>query len=254
MEQFVKIYSDAIASVLSQSSGAEWKVERQESAGPAADIHLRIVCGGGFTGEFSVEFDSETGRSLAEALLGPGESALAEQQEALLELFRQICGVAATDLRPRFSEVSFALSLVPQASHRENRITVGLRKGDWTGSVVMVFSEEIVAALSGRAVETDWPAPERAQSGRNLDLLLDVQLGIRLRFGSRRMRLREILELQPGSVVELDRQVQDPVDLLVDTKLIGRGEVVVIDNHYGLRVGEVVTPRQRIESLEQEAR
>lgn len=254
MKQFIKIYSAAIAAVLSQNSGAEWKVERQESAGPAPDIHLRIVCSGGLTGEFSVEFDSATGRSLAEALLGPGESGSTDQQEALLELFRQICGVAATNLRPQFSEVSFAVSLAPQAERREDRIMVGLRKGDWTGSIVMAFSEEIVAALSGRAVETDRPALERAQSGGNLDLLLDVQLGIRLRFGSRPMRLREILELQPGSVVELDRQVQDPVDLLVDAKLIGRGEVVVIDNHYGLRVGEVVTPRQRVESLEQEAR
>lgn len=76
----------------------------------------------------------------------------------------------------------------------------------------------------------------------NLDLLLDVELGVTLRFGSRRMLLREVLELSAGAVIELDRLVQEPVDLLLDGKLIARGEVVVVDGNYGLRVSEVAEP------------
>ena len=76
----------------------------------------------------------------------------------------------------------------------------------------------------------------------NLDLLLDVELEVTLRFGERIMLLRDILELGEGSVVELDRQVEEPVDLLLDGKLIARGEVVVVDGNYGLRIQEMVTP------------
>lgn len=74
----------------------------------------------------------------------------------------------------------------------------------------------------------------------NLDLLSGVELPVTLCFGRRRLRLREVLELNAGSVVELDRQVEDPVELLLEGRVIARGEVVVVDGNYGLRVLEVV--------------
>jgi len=73
----------------------------------------------------------------------------------------------------------------------------------------------------------------------NLDLVLDVELNVTLRFGQRQLTLREVLELTSGSVIELDRQVEEPVELLLDGKVIARGEAVVIDGNYGLRVTEV---------------
>jgi flagellar motor switch protein FliN/FliY len=70
-------------------------------------------------------------------------------------------------------------------------------------------------------------------------MLMDVQLTMTMRFGSRQMLLRDVLDLNPGAVVELDRRVQEPVDLLLDGKLVARGEVVVIDGSYGLRITDV---------------
>jgi flagellar motor switch protein FliN len=74
----------------------------------------------------------------------------------------------------------------------------------------------------------------------NLDLVMDVELNVTLRFGQRRLSLREVLELTTGSVIELDRQVEEPVELLLEGKIIARGEAVVIDGNYGLRVTEVL--------------
>jgi flagellar motor switch protein FliN len=85
-------------------------------------------------------------------------------------------------------------------------------------------------------------AAEMDSGENNLDLLRDVELEVTLRFGERTMLLRDILELGEGSVVELDRQVEEPVDLLLDGKLIARGEVVVVDGSYGLRIQEMLTP------------
>ena len=82
-------------------------------------------------------------------------------------------------------------------------------------------------------------APNPRQEAIKLDLLMEVELGATLRFGARRLLLREILELTAGAVVELDRQVQDPVDVLLDGRIVARGEVVVLEGHYGLRVTEV---------------
>jgi flagellar motor switch protein FliN/FliY len=76
----------------------------------------------------------------------------------------------------------------------------------------------------------------------NLNLVMDVELNVTLRFGQRQLTLREVLELTSGSVVELDRQVEEPVELLLEGKVIARGEAVVIDGNYGLRVIEVLQP------------
>jgi flagellar motor switch protein FliN len=73
----------------------------------------------------------------------------------------------------------------------------------------------------------------------NLDLVMDVELNVTLRFGQRQLTLREVLELTTGSVIELDRQIEEPVELLLDGKVIARGEAVVIDGNYGVRVLEV---------------
>ena len=82
------------------------------------------------------------------------------------------------------------------------------------------------------------PNPEQL----NLQLVMDVELNVTLRFGQRQLALREVLELTSGSVIELDRQVEEPVELLLEGKVIARGEAVVIDGNYGLRVTEVPQP------------
>jgi flagellar motor switch protein FliN/FliY len=94
------------------------------------------------------------------------------------------------------------------------------------------------------------PTTAAGGNGSNLDLLLDVELDASLRFGQREMLLREILELRPGSVVELNRQLQEPAELLVGGRIIARGEVVIVDGNYGLRITHIVQPQKRLESLQ----
>ncbi len=83
----------------------------------------------------------------------------------------------------------------------------------------------------------------------NIDLICDIDLDATLRFGSREMSLNEVLELGPGTVVELDRHVAEPVDLVVGDRIVARGEVVVVSGNFALRVTEVATPQLRLESI-----
>ena len=83
----------------------------------------------------------------------------------------------------------------------------------------------------------------------NLELLWDVALSLTLRFGQRELLLKEILELSPGAVIELDRQVDEPVDLLLERKVIARGEVVIVDGNYGLRITEVASAAEKLACL-----
>lgn len=83
----------------------------------------------------------------------------------------------------------------------------------------------------------------------NLDLILDIKMEIRVELGRTNYKVREILELCPGYVVELNKLAGEPVDLLVNDKLFARGEVVVIDENFGVRITEILSLKERIESL-----
>ena len=101
---------------------------------------------------------------------------------------------------------------------------------------------------TGRGVAPGTATPESFVSG-GMELLLDVELEATLRFGCREMPLGEILDLGPGDVVQLDRHVSDPVDLIVGDRIVARGEVVLVNGNFGLRVTEVAAPRNRLESI-----
>jgi len=121
--------------------------------------------------------------------------------------------------------------------------------GDSSGTARKEGEKTSVAASSSdnrpaenvKAVQFDQfaPAPKGVALG-NLDLLLDVKMPLVVELGRTQMLIRDILELGPGSVIELDKAAGEPVDLLVNGKLIARGEVVVIDESFGLRITEIV--------------
>jgi len=84
---------------------------------------------------------------------------------------------------------------------------------------------------------------------KNIDLLLDVPLKASIELGRTELTVQEILNLGGGSVIELDKLASEPVDFLVNGKIIARGEVVVIDDKFGVRITDVVSPRERLESV-----
>ena len=83
----------------------------------------------------------------------------------------------------------------------------------------------------------------------NLAMLLEVELELSVSFGRTELPLREILQLASGSIVELNRSVTDPVDVMVNDCVIARGDVVVVDGNYGIRVTEIVSRQERIRSI-----
>lgn len=101
---------------------------------------------------------------------------------------------------------------------------------------------------------TDADASIAASSGRqgprNLDVVLDLELPITVRFGATRLTLDALSRLGPGSLIDLERSPDDPVDLLVNGRLVARGEVVVVSGCYGVRVRDVVSAADRLRSLE----
>lgn len=84
---------------------------------------------------------------------------------------------------------------------------------------------------------------------RELGFLLDIPLEVSVEIGSTRMPIKDLLQLQEGSIIELDKLAGEPLDLYVNSRLIARGEAVMVKDRYGLRLTDVVSPAERLENL-----
>ena len=83
----------------------------------------------------------------------------------------------------------------------------------------------------------------------NIELIKDVRLPIRVRIGSKKMLLKDVLSMDIGSVIELDQLANDPLEILVGDKVIAMGEVVIVDGNFGVQIGEIGSKRERLEKL-----
>jgi flagellar motor switch protein FliN len=134
-----------------------------------------------------------------------------------------------------------------------------LRVATWIAIEALESEEPIlsasVASMPLSAVVSAVAPPSRAASAEpqpgleNLEVILDIDLPLTVRFGRAEMTLAALTQISPGSVIDLDRPPDEPVDVLIDDRVIARGEVVVVAGNYGVRVTEVISAVDRIKSL-----
>ena len=89
----------------------------------------------------------------------------------------------------------------------------------------------------------------REEPGENLALLMDMQLPVAIRFGETEMLLEEVVKLGVGSVIELNSGMDQPVELVVNNRILARGEVVTVDGFYGIKITEITSAGERFKSL-----
>ncbi|EEG76498.1 flagellar motor switch protein FliN [Dethiobacter alkaliphilus] len=114
----------------------------------------------------------------------------------------------------------------------------------------------VVEDLSFQAKEMPQPKknkPRAANAGMqshpNLERILDIPLRVSVSLGKTEKPILDVVSLAPGAIVDFDRNVGEPVDITLNGKLIARGEVVVVGEHFGVRISQIITPQQRIENM-----
>ncbi|MBD8871261.1 flagellar motor switch protein FliN [Rhodanobacter sp. DHB23] len=111
-------------------------------------------------------------------------------------------------------------------------------------------SNETVADDAGEPVQFDALRGGPAGNGEvNLDMILDVPVTLAMEVGRTRISIRNLLQLNQGSVVELDRAAGEPLDVFVNGTLVAHGEVVVINEKFGIRLTDVISPAERVRKL-----
>ena len=106
-------------------------------------------------------------------------------------------------------------------------------------------------AAGGASAPAGTEAAKKPQSGpvQTLDFILDIPLKVTVELGRTKMMIRDILQLAQGSVVELSKFAGEPLEVLVNEKLVARGEVVVVNEKFGIRLTDIISPVERIEQL-----
>jgi flagellar motor switch protein FliN len=245
MKTYLDCWASVAADLFSQALAGEPELaEALPAPLGAGAFGFAATLSGDEPGRFAVLLE---GALLEAPLLGEG----VDQKAGWAELLREVADAAAGKLLAESGKQCKVEKFEEIAGESQVTRAFRLRAGEraWTLLVrddlrpAPGASKPVAASASAAASAA--PAPLHP----GLELLLDVELEASLRFGSREMPLGEILELGPGDVVQLDRHVADPVDLLVGDKIVARGEVVLVNGNFGLRVTEVAEPRRRLESI-----
>jgi flagellar motor switch protein FliN/FliY len=250
-EAIAREMATAVAALLGESTDVQ--------AGPAAAElawHARITAGGELAGTIELGLSEADGRRISALIMGfEGDDV---PDEAVVDTLREICAqaVGALSQAPDFKGVSLSIDAVA-------RDTCALRGDAYVfalpGGVqpAIVVTGDLTAGPAHDATPRAMAVPVAhsvapavtTTTGNNLDLLLDIELPLAVRFGQTEMTLSHLTRLGPGSVIDLHRSADEPVEVLVSGKVIARGEVVVVEGNYGVRVTEVVSTADRIRSL-----
>ncbi len=280
MQDFIKIFIQEVVSTLeglvgkAPSVGLEKEVSNNEEASLISTPYARVMISAIDKSESRIELLAPVGlvTALSDLMLG-GEGASKEEMDnddldAFKEMASNIFGAIATSLKSQ--------ELLPKLNFTTTNAEIAKdlpKKEDYTKAMVFSFKMEALKEsqmilLVTSAFESQFETkkePESIESAteetkthdaslenieiRNISMLLDVKLNVKVRIGQKKMILKDVVSMDIGSVVELDQLVNDPLEILVDDKVIAKGEVVIVDGNFGIQITDIGTKKERLEQL-----
>ncbi|MCH5322113.1 MAG: flagellar motor switch protein FliY [Helicobacter sp.] len=211
--------------------------------------------------------------ALADMMLG-GEGESKEEMsdddlDATKEIASNIFGAISTSLgaQKELPKLSFTLKGIQFFSDGDlgigsynNFYTFSFKVGAISDSLYFAFGQDFENLF--KPAQEAAPAAPQASGGtpaqnielnegemKNMQMLLDVRLQVKVRIGQKRMLLKDVIAMDIGSVVELNQLANDPLEILVDDKVIAKGEVVIVDGNFGIQITEIAPKKDRIEQL-----
>jgi flagellar motor switch protein FliN/FliY len=261
-------WTGALESAAGMTTGREAKAWAAEAAPPDTALRWEIAASGEEAARIAVEAPAAAVRALGESLLasaglegGTGQ----EVKGAFLEVLQQSLAPLSQAIGARAGrEVQFTAG----------RETAALPPDCvWVGAVLALDGEELpplrlactpalLGLISGRAqaraeaprlpakeIPMESAAQPGGQGSRTFELLLEVEMPVSVSFGRAQIRLKDAIKLTTGSIVELNRSVTEPVELIVNNCVVARGEVVVVEGNYGVRIREIISREERLRTL-----
>jgi flagellar motor switch protein FliN/FliY len=202
---------------------------------------------GGLEGTITLVLDYEGSLAVTKMMTGIDGDVPAE---ALADTLREVLtqAISAFALKPVAQGAKLHITSLQEQTDRAP-------EGEWSAHAIAADKLPAPLALTvwGAAAQPKpaEPAPAAAMAtDPRIEVLLDIDLPLVVRFGQTELPLRQLTRLGPGSVIDLGRSPDDPVEVLVSNRVVARGEVVVVSGSYGIRILDVVSPRERVRSME----
>ncbi|HTV16393.1 MAG TPA: flagellar motor switch protein FliN [Acidobacteriaceae bacterium] len=245
--KFAAALADAVTEATRRTLSSDWPLEVLDGAEPpmrpGKPVQFRLAVDGGLRGECFIEMSEAQVDELAGKFINPAAAA-PKPADTVANILASATAKLQASLAEEYGELSFRLDVVSGLAFGGMYVIPLAAPADPSGAPVMLYFDcQLLNGLAGaRATDTVAAGAGAGVNAMNLKLVMDVELNVSLRFGQRQLPLHEVLELSSGSVIELDRMVDEPVELLLDGKVIARGEAVMVDGNYGLRVTEIPEP------------
>ncbi len=225
------------------SAMCETSASKRPATSAVQDGFVVSVLGtGAVHGELRLYFDRAGAAAFVKAVSG---SAIEPNDTVIAERLKELCGRVSGTVDPQRPGAAFIVSGAAVAAH------IPPAAHGAAIDIVVKGLEQVLRVSAEGALE--WAAsPASRSEGKTLDVIMDIDLPLVVRFGRTELPLKMLTTLGPGSVIDLGRAPDDPVEVLISNRVVARGEVVIVAGSYGVRVHDVVSPAERARSLEAE--
>lgn len=231
-------FAHELVSALAAATGASVAAQptNEPVAGPGLLLSVKVT--GAQSGIVVAWIESAVAETAVRSATGKeGEPALEDVISLVREMATHACAIVA--LGGDFSSLRFSVAAITPGLAPTSASLFQFPMPDGSMGAVGVTASVAPVADSGSV-----------RPNSNLDLVLDVELPLVVRFGRTSLSLKALSHLGPGSIVDMGRSPDDPVELLVSDKVIAYGEVVIVDGSYGLRITDLVSRSDRLRALE----
>lgn len=288
MTEFMKLFESETVATIEGLTGQsptlvfreEQKITDMSNVVPPTAVIRMTVKGDSGTGQAAVAMPPSLATALGDMMLGGEgehkESMDEDDLDATKEIVSNVVGAVTTALGaqnelPKLSFQVEDIHFIPEdqevdISGYDTLYVYNFSLGNANGLYMLIAdadtevmfggsgdgaSPSAVAEASKGADAREMPGmPELGETEmKNIGLIMDVKLPVRVRIGHKRMLLKDVLSMDIGSVIELNQLANDPLDILVDNKVIAQGEVVIVDGNFGIQVTNIGTKRERLNSL-----
>ncbi len=285
MDNFLDILQKEISATIEGLVGQKPEVELRSNE-PLSEfsnvlaplVVADISVSGDTNGKMKAMLSPKLATALADMILGgegtSKEEADADDLDANKEIISNILGTFSTSLgaQKTLPKLSFNIDAINFIKSGEDvdisdycrlvvyNFNIGSIKDVYMFAMDTIVEKSVEKKEAAPSVETphaEQPhrssAPEKnplnSDEMKNIGLLMDVKLPVKVRIGSKKMLLRDVINMDIGSVVELNQLANEPLDILVDNKKIAEGEVVIVDGNFGVQITSIGSKKERLEQL-----